>query len=137
MHLVNFQWDQDGDGVVTLTWDMPDRTLNVLSMAAIAELSDVADKVTADAGIKGLVITSAKSGGFCAGADLDEMLAYSGAGRKDAAAVTLGERGVRDGFGGDVGLAEEAAFNRQRLELQEFDQLWDSRHGATSLTILQ
>jgi 3-hydroxyacyl-CoA dehydrogenase/enoyl-CoA hydratase/3-hydroxybutyryl-CoA epimerase len=87
MNLVNFQWDQDGDGIVTLTWDMPDRTLNVLSMAAIAELSDVADKITADAGIKGLVITSAKAGGFCAGADLDEMLAYSGSGRKDAAAA--------------------------------------------------
>jgi len=89
MNLVNFQWDQDSDGIVTLTWDMPDRTLNVLSMAAIAELSDVADKITADAGIKGLVITSAKAGGFCAGADLDEMLAYSGSGRKDAATAAF------------------------------------------------
>jgi len=89
MNLVNFKWDQDGDGIVTLTWDMPDRTLNVLSMAAIAELSEVADKVTADPGIKGLVITSGKSGGFCAGADLDEMLAYSGSGRKDAAAAAF------------------------------------------------
>ena len=89
MKLVNFQWDQDGEGIVTLTWDMPDRTLNVLSMAAIAELSDVADKVTADAVIKGLVIASAKAGGFCAGADLDEMLAYSGSGRKDTAAAAF------------------------------------------------
>src|SRR5687767_6086911 len=89
MNLVNFKWDQDSDGIVTLTWDMPDRTLNVLSMAAIAELSEVADKVTADAGIKGLVITSGKSGGFCAGADLDEMVAYSGSGRKDAAAAAF------------------------------------------------
>jgi 3-hydroxyacyl-CoA dehydrogenase/enoyl-CoA hydratase/3-hydroxybutyryl-CoA epimerase len=89
MKLVNFQWDQDADGIVTLTWDMPDRTLNVLSMAAIAELSEVADKVIADAGIKGLIITSAKSGGFCAGADLDEMLAYSGSGMKDAAAAAF------------------------------------------------
>ena len=87
MNLVNFKWDQDSDGIVTLTWDMPDRTLNVLSMAAIAELSQVADKVTADPGIKGLVITSGKAGNFCAGADLDEMLAYSGSGHKDAAAA--------------------------------------------------
>ncbi len=89
MNLVNFKWDQDSDGIVTLTWDMPDRTLNVLSMAAIAELSEVADKVTADAAIKGLVITSGKTGGFCAGADLDEMLTYSGSGRKDAAAAAF------------------------------------------------
>ena len=89
MNLVNFQWDQDSDGIVTLVWDMPDRTLNVLSMAAIAELSEVGDKVTADAGIKGLVITSGKTGGFCAGADLDEMLTYSGSGRKDAAAAAF------------------------------------------------
>ena len=89
MNLVNFKWDQDADGIVTLTWDMPDRTMNVLSMAAIAELSEVADKVTADAAIKGLVITSGKAGGFCAGADLDEMLTYSGSGRKDAAAAAF------------------------------------------------
>lgn len=89
MNLVNFKWDQDADGIVTLTWDMPDRTLNVLSMAAIAEFSQVADKLTADAGIKGLVITSAKPGNFCAGADLDEMLAYSGSGNKDAAAAAF------------------------------------------------
>src|SRR5262245_58484577 len=85
MNLVNFQWDQDADGIVTLIWDMPDRTLNVLSMAVIAELSEVADKLIGDPSIKGLVITSRKSGGFCAGADLDEMLASSGTGRKDAA----------------------------------------------------
>jgi 3-hydroxyacyl-CoA dehydrogenase/enoyl-CoA hydratase/3-hydroxybutyryl-CoA epimerase len=89
MNLVNFQWDQDSNGIVTLTWDMPGRTLNVLSMAAIAELSEVADKITADSGIKGLVITSGKAGTFCAGADLDEMLAYSGSGRKDAAAAAF------------------------------------------------
>ena len=87
MNPANFKWDQDADGIVTLTWDMPDRTLNVLSMAAIAELSQVADKVASDAAIKGLIITSGKAGNFCAGADLDEMLAYSGSGPKNADSV--------------------------------------------------
>jgi 3-hydroxyacyl-CoA dehydrogenase/enoyl-CoA hydratase/3-hydroxybutyryl-CoA epimerase len=87
MNLVNFKWDQDSDGIVTLTWDMPDRTLNVLSMAAIAELSQIADKVASDAAIKGLIITSGKAGNFCAGADLDEMLAYSGSGPKNSESV--------------------------------------------------
>jgi 3-hydroxyacyl-CoA dehydrogenase/enoyl-CoA hydratase/3-hydroxybutyryl-CoA epimerase len=89
MNLVNFQWSQDSDGIVTLLWDMPDRTLNVLSMAVIAELSEVADKLIADPAVKGLVITSKKAGGFCAGADLDEMLVYSGKERKDAAAAAF------------------------------------------------
>src|SRR3977135_2262525 len=78
MNLTHFKWDQDADGIVTLVWDMPSRPVNVLSMAAIAELGQVADKVAGDATIKGLVITSGKSTGFCAGADLDEMGAYAG-----------------------------------------------------------
>ena len=73
MELKNFKWDQDADGIVTLTWDVPGRTMNVLTGSAIAELAQVAEKVAGDASIKGLVITSGKSNGFCAGAALDEM----------------------------------------------------------------
>jgi 3-hydroxyacyl-CoA dehydrogenase/enoyl-CoA hydratase/3-hydroxybutyryl-CoA epimerase len=80
MNLVNFKWDQDQDGIVTLVWDMPDRPVNVLSLAAIAELGQIGDALAADAAIKGLVLTSGKSGGFSAGADLDEMSAYAGHG---------------------------------------------------------
>jgi 3-hydroxyacyl-CoA dehydrogenase / enoyl-CoA hydratase / 3-hydroxybutyryl-CoA epimerase len=80
MNLTNFKWDQDSDGIVTLTWDMPDRALNVLSTAVVAELAQVADALTIDASLKGLVLTSGKSTGFCAGADLDEMEVSSGGG---------------------------------------------------------
>ena len=73
MNLTNFKWDQDADGIVTLTWDVPGRTMNVLTGSAIAEIAAVADKVASDAAIKGLVITSGKANGFCAGAALDEM----------------------------------------------------------------
>ncbi|MGD0190610.1 MAG: 3-hydroxyacyl-CoA dehydrogenase NAD-binding domain-containing protein [Rhizomicrobium sp.] len=73
MELTNFKWDQDADGIVTLTWDVPGRSMNVLTTAGIAELASVAEKVAADASITGLVITSGKSTGFCAGAALDEM----------------------------------------------------------------
>src|ERR1035438_5509795 len=85
MNLVNFKWDQDQDGIVTLGWDTPGKSVNVLSMAAIAELAQVADAIKADAAVKGVVITSAKAGGFSAGADLDEMSAYAGSGGADAA----------------------------------------------------
>jgi len=73
MELKNFKWDQDADGIVTLTWDVPGRTMNVLTSSAIAELAQTAEKVASDATIKGLVITSGKANGFCAGAALDEM----------------------------------------------------------------
>ena len=88
MNLVNFKWDQDSDGIVTLTWDTPEKSVNVLSMAAIAELGEVADTIKSDAAIKGAVITSAKAGGFSAGADLDEMSAFTrGAGESAAKAA--------------------------------------------------
>ena len=73
MNLTNFKWDQDADGIVTLAWDVPGRSMNVLTSSAIAELAAVAQKVASDAAIKGLVITSGKPGAFCAGAALDEM----------------------------------------------------------------
>src|SRR5258708_13181347 len=78
MKLANFKWDQDQDGIVTLVWDAPDKQVNVLSMAAIAELTQVAETITKDAAVKGLVLTSGKPGGFSAGADLDELSAYAG-----------------------------------------------------------
>ena len=73
MNLTNFKWDQDADGIVTLIWDVPGRSMNVLTNSAIAELAQVAEKVASDATVKGLIITSGKSNGFCAGAALDEM----------------------------------------------------------------
>jgi 3-hydroxyacyl-CoA dehydrogenase/enoyl-CoA hydratase/3-hydroxybutyryl-CoA epimerase len=73
MELKNFKWDQDADGIVTIFWDVPGRTMNVLTGSAIADLVAVAEKVSSDASITGLVITSGKANGFCAGAALDEM----------------------------------------------------------------
>ncbi len=73
MNLTNFKWDLDADGIVTLTWDVPGRSMNVLTNTAIAEIAQVAEKVAGDETIKGVVITSGKDNGFCAGAALDEM----------------------------------------------------------------
>ena len=80
MDLVNFKWDQDADGIVTLTWDMPNRTLNVVSSEALTELTKAVEAIAADANVKGLVITSAKPGGFSAGADLDQLNSAAGSG---------------------------------------------------------
>ena|SRR5581483_10854946 len=67
--MANFRTEVDSDGIALVTWDMADRSMNVITMDVIAELGGVVDKVTDDAAIKGAVITSGKST-FCGGADL-------------------------------------------------------------------
>ena len=66
----NFKLDVDGDGIALVTWDMPGRSMNVIDMGVITELSAFVEKIATDPGIKGAVITSGKASGFCAGADL-------------------------------------------------------------------
>ncbi|NOT39192.1 MAG: 3-hydroxyacyl-CoA dehydrogenase [Alphaproteobacteria bacterium] len=73
MELKVFKWNQDADGIVTLTWDDPERSMNVLSNKALADIGSAIVKIAGDAAIKGVVITSGKANGFCAGAALDEM----------------------------------------------------------------
>jgi 3-hydroxyacyl-CoA dehydrogenase / enoyl-CoA hydratase / 3-hydroxybutyryl-CoA epimerase len=67
--MADFKIDVDSDGIALVTWDMADRSMNVITLGVIKELGAVVDKVASDAAIKGAVITSAKST-FCGGADL-------------------------------------------------------------------
>ena len=69
MSLKNFRFETDADGIATLTWDMPGRTMNVLTTEMMDELNQAIDKVASDAAIKGCVVTSGKAD-FAAGADL-------------------------------------------------------------------
>ncbi len=64
-----FKLETDSDGIALVTWDAPERSMNLIDIASIAELSGIVEKTTADDGIKGVVITSGKDT-FCAGADL-------------------------------------------------------------------
>ena len=65
----NFTVETDADGIALVTWDMPDRSMNVFTEEVMDELEKIIDKVVADAGIKGAVITSGKDS-FSGGADL-------------------------------------------------------------------
>ncbi len=67
--MTNFTLDIDADGIALVTWDMPGRTMNLIDMEMIGELSGIVEKVTNDAAIKGAVVTSGKDT-FCGGADL-------------------------------------------------------------------
>ena len=70
--MTNIRVETDADGIVTLTWDMPGRSMNVLSEDSISEYVAAADKAIADPSVKGVVVTSAKPA-FIAGADLSML----------------------------------------------------------------
>src|SRR6516164_6059977 len=67
--MTNFKYEVDQDGIALITWDMPGRSMNVLNADVLAELQELLDKTTADAGIKGVVVTTGKDT-FSGGADL-------------------------------------------------------------------
>ncbi|WP_349370968.1 3-hydroxyacyl-CoA dehydrogenase NAD-binding domain-containing protein [Salinarimonas sp.] len=69
MELVNFRFEVDSDGVALVTWDMPDRSMNVITLPVMDELSAIVEHVAATEGIKGCVIASGKKD-FSGGADL-------------------------------------------------------------------
>jgi 3-hydroxyacyl-CoA dehydrogenase/enoyl-CoA hydratase/3-hydroxybutyryl-CoA epimerase len=72
MNLVNFKFEIDTDGVALLTWDMPGRSMNVITLEVMDEIEQVVDRVGADPTIKGCVITSGKET-FSGGADLSML----------------------------------------------------------------
>jgi len=67
--MANFKLDVDADGIALITWDMAERSMNVITANVIEELGTLVDKITADAAIKGAIVTSGKDA-FCGGADL-------------------------------------------------------------------
>lgn len=69
MTYTNFTVDTDADGIAMVTWNMPDRSMNVFTEEVMNELDKIIDQVVADAAIKGAVITSGKDS-FSGGADL-------------------------------------------------------------------
>ncbi|MEX3006868.1 3-hydroxyacyl-CoA dehydrogenase NAD-binding domain-containing protein [Hoeflea sp. TYP-13] len=69
MSYKNFTLETDADGIALVTWDMPDKSMNVFTEEVMSELDAIVDAVVADDAIKGAVVTSGKST-FSGGADL-------------------------------------------------------------------
>lgn len=67
------------DGVAVITWDLPGKSMNVMSMDGFAELDRLVSEALADPSVKGLVITSAKRD-FAAGMDLAVIAAMKAGG---------------------------------------------------------
>ncbi|MEP9370628.1 3-hydroxyacyl-CoA dehydrogenase NAD-binding domain-containing protein [Mesorhizobium sp. KR1-2] len=80
----NFTLETDADGIALVTWDMPDRSMNVFTEEVMDELSAIIDQVAGDAAIKGAVITSGKDS-FSGGADLTMLQKMLGLFHKEKA----------------------------------------------------
>ncbi|MGV8987675.1 MAG: 3-hydroxyacyl-CoA dehydrogenase NAD-binding domain-containing protein [Cypionkella sp.] len=66
----DFLYAVDDDGVATITWDVPGRSMNVMSMAGFAELEAMIDRALGDGAVKGVILTSGKKD-FAGGMDLN------------------------------------------------------------------
>ena len=69
MTYTNFTVETDADGIALVTWDMPDKSMNVFTMGVMDDLDAIIDHVVASADIKGAVLASGKKT-FSGGADL-------------------------------------------------------------------
>src|SRR5215471_13170195 len=87
MAFQNFKVETDADGIALVTWDIPGRSMNVLDEATVNELEQIVKQTSADAGVKGVVITSGKEA-LSAGADLSML-----EGMNHTYAATLKEKG--------------------------------------------
>ena len=70
--MTDFTMEKHADGVAIITWDVPDKSMNVMSKASQIELNDLVDDALADDAVKGIVITSGKPD-FAAGMDLNVL----------------------------------------------------------------
>ncbi|MEJ8570982.1 3-hydroxyacyl-CoA dehydrogenase NAD-binding domain-containing protein [Microbaculum marinum] len=74
----NFTVDVDADGIALVTWDMPDRSMNVFEASVMDEIGRIIETVASDDSIKGAVVTSGKET-FSGGADLAMLQGLLGA----------------------------------------------------------
>ncbi|NCO87311.1 MAG: 3-hydroxyacyl-CoA dehydrogenase [Rhodobacterales bacterium] len=86
----DFTMSTDAEGVATITWDVPGKSMNVMSLQGFADLDALVGQALADAGVKGIVITSGKDS-FAGGMDLNII-----AGMRDGAGDDPA-RGLFDG----------------------------------------
>jgi 3-hydroxyacyl-CoA dehydrogenase / enoyl-CoA hydratase / 3-hydroxybutyryl-CoA epimerase len=68
--MTDFTYAVDADGVATITWDVPGKSMNVMSLAGFAELDGLIDTALGDDAVKGVILTSGKKD-FAGGMDLN------------------------------------------------------------------
>ena len=68
-----FHLEAGSDRLATLTFDLPEKRVNVFTRAALAELEQVIGELAARPEIGCLILLSGKEGNFIAGADVEEI----------------------------------------------------------------
>ena len=81
----DFSYAVDGDGVATITWDVPGKSMNVMSLAGFAELNLLVGMAIDDGAVKGVILTSGKKD-FAGGMDLNVIAAMKAEGGDNPAA---------------------------------------------------
>src|SRR5690554_2914452 len=70
--MTEFHYSTDADGIATITWDVPGKSMNVMSIQGLQELDTCIDKALSDPEVKGAIITSGKAD-FAGGMDLNVL----------------------------------------------------------------
>ncbi len=70
--MTDFTYELHDDGVAVVTWDVPGKSMNVLTREAFALVDEFIDRALADGTVKGVVITSGKET-FAGGMDLNVL----------------------------------------------------------------
>ena len=58
--MTEFKYSIDSDGVAIISWDVPNKTMNVMSLDGLNELDKHFDAALSDERVKGIVVTSGK-----------------------------------------------------------------------------
>ena len=82
--MTDFAYAVDDEGVATITWDVAGKSMNVMSMTGFADLDALMDRALADAGVKGVILTSGKKD-FAGGMDLNVIARMKADGGADPA----------------------------------------------------
>ncbi|MEQ9038075.1 MAG: 3-hydroxyacyl-CoA dehydrogenase NAD-binding domain-containing protein [Silicimonas sp.] len=70
--MTDFTYDVHDDGVAVITWDVPGKSMNVLTREAFSLFEGFLDQALSDDRVKGIVITSGKDS-FAGGMDLNVL----------------------------------------------------------------
>jgi 3-hydroxyacyl-CoA dehydrogenase/enoyl-CoA hydratase/3-hydroxybutyryl-CoA epimerase len=74
--LKNFRFDIDNDGIATVTWDMPGKSMNVIGISVMDEFEKIIGAISTNEAITGVIVTSGKES-FSGGADLKMLEALN------------------------------------------------------------
>jgi 3-hydroxyacyl-CoA dehydrogenase/enoyl-CoA hydratase/3-hydroxybutyryl-CoA epimerase len=85
--MTDFTMKKDADGVAIITWDVPEKSMNVMRMDGMRELNALMDDALADDAVKGIVITSGKPDSFAGGMDLTQLAVIRDQSGEDPAAA--------------------------------------------------